>query len=338
MFPDPITRDTPDVLRVLYQYRIALEARETTLLNDMANRWLMIEQRLDADIASLAMDIQLLKDRGIVITENVVLQSQKYQLLRSQMEREIIKYNTDYASGAIAKAQFEYATLGIDKAQNALMVTLGNTFANFQRINISAVEAMIGFAGDGSPLNKLLRADYQDAVYGLTNALINGIARGQGPVQTAQQMSAGMGMGFERAVLIARTETLRAYRTATTAQYRESGAVSGYRRLVFKPTACMACLMADGEYFELENELTDHPRGKCDLIATIKGVNDIKWETGKEWFGNLSPEEQSEKMGPEKYALWKDGQFKLDDLYKVQKSSVWGDSPRVATLKELTNQ
>lgn len=675
MFPDPITRQTPDVIRILYEFRRGIEAKELAMLNQMADKWLMIERRLDADITALALELQKLKDEGKIVGESVVLKSHRYKELREQMEREIAKYNRDYAVGMIEGQQVEYAKAGIEAAKAAMRSQMGTIGYNFNLINIDAVMSMIGFAGNGSPLYTLLQKDYGDAVTGLTNALINGIARGYGPVKTAREMANGFGMGLDRAILIARTETIRSYRTATTEQYRASGAVTGFRRLVWKPTACMACfvdwkipiltskgfkqiakievgdlvlthmgrfrpvtklirqsvrsaeiitinvdlpvyldgltmtiehpvltqrgwvradqlttndsitvptkpcevcgkpmpliyrapsvcskkcigilgaqglynnpeshqtakqnmiktmkimfkngthpfqnpetrkiatrralqansklvssrtegklqeafdklglkpetqypisshhnikqnrdyfyyadfafvdakivveadgepwhswdakriehdkirqeriekqgwsvfrytgrqiqdnangiaseiksillnhtgqydnmlikiksikkgtryapterfrvvrynleveedhsyvakfatvhncLLRDGEFFKTEDELTDHPSGLCTSVSSIRGVKDVQWETGKQWFNKLLPEQQSEKMGPEKYQLWKDGQFKLDDLSKLQYSSVWGSSPRVASIGELIGE
>ena len=338
MFPDPITRQTPDVIRILYEFRRGVELKETAMLNEMADRWLMIESRLDADITALAYELQRLKDEGKIISESVVLQSQRYKTLREQIKREIEKYNRDYAVGMITTQQTEYAKLGINAAQTAMRSGMGTIGYNFNLINLDAVQSMIGFAGNGSPLYTLLQKDYGDAVHGLTNALINGIARGYGPVKTAREMANGFGMGLDRAILIARTETIRSYRTATTEQYRQSGAVTGFRRLVWKPTACMACLMRDGEFFEIEEELTDHPSGLCSSVSSIRGVKDVQWETGKQWFNKLSPEEQRAKMGQEKYQLWKDGRFKLEDLARTQHSAVWGSSPRVANISELIGE
>ena len=82
MFPDPISRPTPDVIRILYEFRRAVELREGAMLDDMATRWLMIENRLDADITALAYELQKLKDEGKIISESVVLQSQRYKALR----------------------------------------------------------------------------------------------------------------------------------------------------------------------------------------------------------------------------------------------------------------
>jgi hypothetical protein len=276
MFPDPVSRQTPDVIRILYEFRRAIELKELGMLDEMADRWLEIERRLDADITALAFEMQRLKDEGKIITESVLLKSQRYKQLRDQIEREIARYNREYAVGMIEGQQAQYAKLGIDAAQTAMRSAMGTIGYNFNLINIDAVANMIGFAGNGSPLYTLLQKDYGDAVSGLTNALINGIARGYGPVKTAREMANGFGMGLDRAILIARTETIRSYRTATTEQYRASGAVTGFRRLVWKPTACMGCLMRDGEYFDVAEELSDHPGGRCTSISSIRGVKDVK--------------------------------------------------------------
>ena len=275
MFPDPVSIQTPDVIRILYEFRRAVELKELGMLDEMASRWLMIENRLDADITALAYELQRLKEEGKIITESVVLQSQRYKALREQIQREIEKYNREYAVGMIADQQEQYARLGINAAQTAMRSAMGTIGYNFNLINIDAVASMIGFAGNGSPLYTLLQKDYGDAVSGLINALINGIARGYGPVKTAREMANGFGMGLDHAILIARTETIRSYRTATTEQYRKSGAVTGFRRLVWKPTACMACLMRDGELFDVEEELTDHPAGKAELPGNLIVADDV---------------------------------------------------------------
>jgi SPP1 gp7 family putative phage head morphogenesis protein len=325
----------PDVVRVLKEYRAALDTREAGLMADMATQWLSIERKLDADIALLAREMADRAAMGKIITEQMVWKAERYQIIKSQLEEQIGKYSSGYAAQTIATAQGQYALLGIDAAQAAINVQYGPMGTYFNKINLNAVESMIGFAGDGSPLSKLLKASYPDATDGLLKALINGIARGQGPAQTARDMANGMGMGLERALLIARTESARAYRTGSLEQYRESGVVRGFKRLVKKETACLACLMLDGETFDLESELDDHPRGKCTAIPLVQGVGDPKYQTGEQWFKGLSADEQRSMMGNERYTAWKDGKFGLQDLARVTQNDVWGLSPRVATLAEL---
>lgn len=98
----------------------------------------------------------------------------------------------------------------------------------------------------------------------------------------------------------------------------------------------MGCLALDGERFDVASELHDHPAGKCVAVPGVIGVGRPKWENGLTWFRQLAPEQQIDRMGPGRYQLWKDGQIKLTDLARVNHSEVWGDSPRVATISELT--
>jgi SPP1 gp7 family putative phage head morphogenesis protein len=329
-----MARPDPLVVTTLRNFRVALGLREDALVESMAGQWLEIESRLDAQIGLLAREMADLVAEGKPITEQLVWRQERYQYLKSQMQTEIAKYNAT-AVKTISQAQTGNALLGIDAAQAAITTQIGPFGTNWNRINVEAVQNMIGFAGDGSPLKSLLAEDYPDAVDGLLKALINGVARGQSPVQTAREMKDGMAGGLQRALVIARTETARAYRMASTEQYRQSGVVRGFRRLVFRQTACMACLMLDGELFDVASEMDDHPNGKCCAIPMVAGVADPTWETGKQWFAKLTPEEQEAKMGPGMFAAWKDGKIDLSDLAAKQHSDTWGDSPAVPSLASL---
>lgn len=327
--------DDPLVIRVLADYRAQMDGQEAALMENMARRWLLIEGGLDADIAALAQEMARRTAAGEVITQQMVWRAERYQIIKARLADEIKKYNQD-AVGIISSAQRQYATLGINAAQDAITAMYPSPLsAAFNRINVGAVESMIGFAGDGSPLRTLLAKDYGEATDGLLNALINGLGRGLGPGQIGRDMADGMGMGLDRALLIARTEAARAQRTASTQQYRDSGITTGFMRLVKKSTACFGCLMLDGEIFELEEELSDHPRGKCMTLALIEGMPPPTWQKGQDWFLEQDEDAQKRILGPEKYQLWKDGQIKLTDLARKTHSDVWGDSPRVATLAEL---
>jgi len=333
--PNPRPSD-PLVIQVLQEYRDRLDDLELTTMNDMGRRWLQIEHRLEADIAALAEEMARRQAAGETITQQMIFRAERYKIIQAQLTDEIRKYNKDFAVSAISTAQEQYATLGIDAAQNAIISMYSSPLsASFNRINVGAVQSMIGFAGDGSPLYSLLKEDYPEAVDGLLDALVNGLGRGLGSGQIAQDMADGMGMGLDRALLIARTEAARAYRTASTEQYRKSGVVTGFRRLVKKATACLSCLALDGEHFDLASELYDHPRGKCTAIPEVEGVKSPTWQRGEEWFRTLDPAQQREIMGNTRFEAWSDGLFKFTDLGKVQNNEIWGASPRVATLAEL---
>lgn len=95
------------------------------------------------------------------------------------------------------------------------------------------------------------------------------------------------------------------------------------------------CLMLDGQYYDVMEDLADHPNGACTPIPIVKGGVDPQWETGREFFEGLSEEEQRERMGSKYFDAWKAGEFKLEDLVKMHHSDIWGDSPGVRPLWEL---
>jgi len=328
--PDPLA------ITILREYRARMDDMESVLMRDMARRWLVIEGGLDADISALAQEMARRTAAGETITKQMVWRAERYQIIKARLADEMKKYNLDYASGAISTAQRQYASLGINAAQDAITAMYPSPLsAAFNRINVGAVESMIGFAGDGSPLRTLLVKDYGAAADGLLDALINGLGRGLGPAQIGRDMADGMGMGLDRALLIARTEAARAYRTASTQQYRDSGVVTGFRRMAKKDGACLACLARDGERYRLEDELSDHPRGRCFLIADIEGMAPATWQTGQEWFNTLEPAKQEMLMGTIRYEAWKSGQINFGDLSRLAHSDIWGNSPRLATIEEL---
>ena len=325
------------VVITLRQYRELLEAREFDAMRRMAASWLEVERRLDADILALALEMERRAKAGEVITQQIVYKAEQYKVVKAKLRDEIKRWNRSQLIPQIEASQRNFGMLGIEAAKDSIITSFGGalTAPMFPVLNRAAVEVMVGFLGNGSPLNTLLKQDYPDAIEGLMNALINGMARGLGPGAVAKEMADGMGMGLDRAMLIARTEINRAYRQANIESYRKSNVVGGYMRLVKKATACMACLMLDGQRFENKDDFSDHPRGKCIAVPVVKGVAPPTWQKGPEWFRGLSPEQQKAKMGADKFEAWKDGKFKLEDLAKMKHSDVWGDSPRVPGLAEL---
>jgi hypothetical protein len=318
----------PKVVTVMREYREAMAAREFALMQDMATRWVEIEHAVSGKAALLQMAMVKAAGDGKVITQQMVWREEYYKQLKGEIYDQIRSYNKNYLIPTIEKSQSDFGWFGVQAASDAIRASYTTGFGkNFKIVNREAVETMVGFLGNGAPLNSLLKNDYPEALDGLVNALINGVSLGSSPTQIAADMSDGLGMGLERALLIARTETNRTYRTAIAQEYRESNVVKGFRRLVKKDTACMGCLFLDGELFDLQSELDDHPRGKCQAVPIVIGVGSPKWEKGSDWFLNLDPEQQKERMGEELFARWKEEGFDLSSLVSKRHSDEWGDSP-----------
>lgn len=318
------------------EYREQLEGMELGVMEDMGRRWLRIEERLLNDMAALEGQALKAAAEGKVVTRQMIWKMETYKRMKARLEEEIKRYNAEYLIPKVAAEQVRFGMFGVESGAGAINASYGIGIGPwFPVINRDVIEAMAGLLSNGSPLNTLLKEDYPDALEGILDALLNGMARGMGAGEIAKEMAVGMGGGLDRAMLIARTEVNRAYRTATVQQYRESNVVDGFRRLVKKATACAACLMLDGETFKSEDYLDDHPAGKCVAVPNITGMKPAKWETGREYFEKLSPEEQMARLGREKYEAWQAGKFDLGDLARKSESAEWGRNPRVATLKEL---
>ncbi|PKO03051.1 MAG: hypothetical protein CVU43_04530 [Chloroflexi bacterium HGW-Chloroflexi-5] len=317
------------VVAVMREYREELISREASVLEEMAVRWLEIERRLDADIQALQLLMASKKTDDIALTQQMIWKEERYQKLKLELQAAIRAYNQDYLIGALSKAQSDFGWLGVQASVDAVKASF--PVGNLPRIpvmNKGAIEALSGFLSNGAPLNSLLKNDYPDALKGLTDALINSVARGLGPKAAAAEMANGMGMGLDRAMLISRTEIGRAYRSGNIQQYRESGVVKGFMRLVKKESACMACLLLDGERFATEDELDDHPQGNCQAVPVVEGVGAPKWEKGADWFAGLSQDEQQAKLGPQLFERWQKEGFDLSSLVSKSHSVDWGDTPR----------
>ena len=157
------------------------------------------------------------------------------------------------------------------------------------------------------------------------------------PRETARLMTQeGLANGFSHVELVARDQQNRAYRLASQQQYAQSNVVSGFRRIASKDDrTCLACLALDGKVYETNELIEVHPTDRCSLIPVIRGFPPIQFQTGKEWFEGLPPDEQRAIMGPGRHDAYEDGLFEFEDMATVSENDVWGPSAQVTPLTEL---
>jgi len=325
----------PLVVQVMRRFKAGLLAREREQMRRMARRWLEVAQALEGEIEALAAELagagQALGDpRGAAVWK--LYKMERYQRLLARTRAEMRRWQ-EYAEGEITGQQRELARLGVREAQAAIRAAAR---VEFNLLPVEAVEAMAGLTAEGSPLWTLLQRSWPDAVEGLTKALMRGVALGWSPRKTAKAMQAGLGRGLERTLKIARSEQMRAYREASREQFRQSGVVSGYQRLATKDArTCLACLMADGELYSVDETLRDHVSGRCTMVPVVAGMAPLAWQTGREWFEAQPAAAQRTMMGPGRYQAWQDGKFGLEDLVTVTQDATWGEQVRPTALRDL---
>lgn len=316
-------------------FKADIANRGQAQMEEMSRRWLAVERRLQGNIDALAMQMTAVRDAGGVVTPNMLLNETRYRELLIQLQEEQAKY-TVYANRTITQGQSALASAGVRQSQAAIAAQISTSF---NKLPVSAVQHMAGLTGAGTPLHSLLVQSWPLSAQGLTQALVDGVALGYGPRKTAKMMAEGMTRTLDRMLTIARTEQLRVHRESSLATYKASGVVTGYRRLcAHDRRSCAACIMDEGHVYTLDEEMPEHPNGRCAMIPVVAGAPPIDWLKGEEWFVQQDAAVQADILGKGHYSAWKDGQFALQDLVTVKPNVTWGPSLQVTPLNQLAGQ
>jgi SPP1 gp7 family putative phage head morphogenesis protein len=324
----------PEVIQVMRQFKASLLAGEQSQMQEMARRWLAVERRLQGQMDALALEMTQIKQDGGTVSVETLLNQTRYRELMTQLSSELETYS-GYVERSITDRQGQLVRLGVKHAEQAI-TSQGLTGA-FNRLPIEAVEHLAGFASNGSPLNRLLMLSWPDAAAGLTQELITGVALGYNPRKTAKMMAQGATGSLDRMMTIARTEQLRAYRSANLESYRASGVVTQYKRLATHDSrVCAGCLMAEGTVSELSEVMATHPNCRCTMVPIVRGLPSPQWKQGQEWFEEQDQATQMGILGKGKYYAWQNGDFDLSELVTVKPNATWGDTLQTTTLEKLT--
>jgi len=328
----------PRVIQAINEQRAKLLEREAETMRAMASRWMAVETSLKADMLELSMHLEELRAKGETISVARLMQMDRYKALIADARREHAQYAL-WASNGIADDQRFLVAQGVTDAQQ--LITAAGMDARivnmvFDRINVSAVEFIAGFAADGTPLHDLLRASYPESVVRLTDALVQGLAKGTGPRATASIMAESMAGNLDRALLIARTEQLRALRAGNLEQMKESNVVKGYiRRAQRNATVCPACLALDGTFQKTAEIFASHPACQCYSQPVLRFGKTPAFPSGPEWFDDQPEKVQRSILGPGKFQIYKDGNLDWGSVAKVHEDATWGPTIRQGTLAEI---
>ena len=325
----------PLVVDMLDRWRADLMRSETTTMQEMARRWLGVEQSLQAQIDALALELS----GGGPVSMGKLARSRRYQDLMRQVNVELGKYS-NYVEERIVDRQRAMLMMGIAHGQQALetVATEAQINAQFNRLPVSAVENLVGLTSSGNPVRDVLADASRVGPDALAQELVNGIALGRNPLETARRaLRLGLGQSFTRMATITRTETLRAYRQTTLQSYQASGVVVGYRRLAARDRrTCIACLFADGRFYNLDEPFEAHPCDRCTMIPVLNKGTPTDYETGQEWFARQPESVQREMLGPGRWDLWQRGDVTLGDMVARHEDDTWGGSLVPATVSHLS--
>lgn len=176
--------------------------------------------------------------------------------------------------------------------------------------------------------------------------LTRGIASGANPRVTARRMVARaegpFNGGLGRALTIARTETLDAYREASRlSQVEHADVLDGWQwQASLGKRTCPACLSMSGQVFPLSTPGPEgHQNCRCARLPVVKSWRDLGFDvdepesvlpSSSDYFEGLTAAEQRDILGDTGYDAWKRGDWPMSQWAVKRETPGWRDSYVVA--------
>lgn len=155
------------------------------------------------------------------------------------------------------------------------------------RLNVPAVERMVAALAGESPLALLFAPLAPAAARTVRERLVQGVILGQNPRVTARRIALALNGNGARALTIARTETLRAYRGAIQDTYRQNARLLGGWVWVAAcdRRTCGVCFAMHGTRHPLEEPFGSHPN--CIPAGAVVAGPRVVASTARWWEGDL---------------------------------------------------
>lgn len=321
------------ILQQLQAQRRLLLARDERAIRELTRRWLQVERAIDVQLEALSREVIAAHRAGQIVDPALVRRLARYETLQRQLYSEIDKYAAD-AGDMITGNQRQVADLAAKHMQDIIMRS-GAVTGTFDRLPVAAFEHMVGHVAGGSPLyDYFLATMHREALDGMMLKLLEGVALGYNPKKTARLMRDGLGIAHNRAIMTARTETLRVYRYASLESYQASSVVVGWTWLASKDTrTCIACLVMDGSEHDLHESFDSHVQCRCTPVPIISG-RPYDWQHGADWFKEQDADTQRAMLGASKFDAWQGKRISLDDLANHTHSPTFGGSWQTGSLSQ----
>lgn len=304
-------------------------------------------QRVSLSITQIQREISELGDDDVTAQAEATFRLNRMQSLRSQIESELNRFGQFANSATIANQQRAIQAAGRHAAELVnLAAGPGPIQVPFDVLPTAALEDLVGFASDGSPLRVLfgeISGGVADRVVARFSA---SLAAGLNPRVTARILRDAFGLGLARALTISRTETMRAYREATHRNYqRNADVIEGWIWCAQLSTrTCAACWAKHGTIHRLNDRMGSHPNCRCTMIPQVKPWKALGYnvpdrrptvERGADAFARLTAADQQAILGKAAYAAYIDKAVSLEQFAIERHSHDWGTTVQRASLRSI---
>lgn len=338
-----------DLERATRDFRRRLLRQERRAASEMVRYYGQAWRKINTEIRELTRRYYAALDKGEIAPRDWLYRTQRLQSLRSQTEKELRRF-AKRASDIILVQESEAIRAGAKDAPELVQAAFGEVpdgvRLTFNRLPTRAIENMIGSFQANSPVSQRLLELAGQGAQAVQDGLMNGLVLGQSADMIARAIRAELGGNLGKALTWARTETLRAYRKASGQTYQENqDIVKGWMwRSARNERTCAMCWAMDGEVFALEEELDDHPNGRCFKVPVPKTWRELGYDidevvkpkpTGIEAFDKLTDAQKMQVLGPAKFEAYQAGDLTLPDLVGRRFDPKWGSMRYERSMREV---
>lgn len=338
----PKTPTQPEIYQAAVDFKDALLQRDEIASRRIVEAYTRSFRKMEQNIRVLTEKIARARATGQYISPSWAFQIDRYQTLQRQITNEVTRI-----AGTVEQTITTNQTAAVQQAvaNTRTLIEMGaqstGVSVSFSQLPTAATESIVGFLSDGSPLKGLLDKLPGMAGQAVAEALTDGITRGLGATKIASNIRNALGGNMTRAMTIARTETMRAYREATSRTFNQNRDILvGWVWVAsFSRRTCASCLALAGSVHRLDERMESHPRCRCVAQPLLRGQA-VTIQKGDEWFATQPAEIQRAILGSNVAVnAHRDGRVTLTDFVGRQNSPQWGQpyyqlSTKRAILKQ----
>jgi SPP1 gp7 family putative phage head morphogenesis protein len=308
------------------------KAAAARLTDAYAIAWKSIKTQLDA----LTKQMTEAKLRGEDISQAWLARQARYLSLLRQVGEQLGRF-AEIAGREITREERKAIQVAEADAQRLLIAGADQAGieASFAQLPKGAVENMVGFMGNGSPLKELLDRIPRRGGALVARALQTGLIKGRSSNAIASEIRIGLNGSLAKAIQIARTEINRAYRETSHQTYEaNSDVLEGWIWLsALNSRSCVACVALHGSFHAIDERMKAHVSCRCTQVPAVKSI-DLGIQKGPDWFAKQPAKIQKEIFNQEsKYKAYRDGELSLEDFVGLRRDPDWGDSYEVLGLE-----
>ena len=289
-----------------------------------------------------------------VSDEVLLMWARAWTDLRAQIEAEVerrgqarmLTYSADYAGARLVEVAQRSSAVLADAARRLIELSLADAAAligaqlpanwPLNRPAKPELDAIVQRATTQITSRMWVLSD--EATEAMRRRLVQGVAAGRNPRDTARlivrDVQGDFDGGLARAQVIARTETIDAYRAGAKAHHEaNSDVLQGWVWLAkLSVHNCPSCVAMHGTEHDLDEPgPLDHQQGRCSRMPLVKpelvpGAPTSKVESGAEWLQRQPEGVQRSVLGPRRYEAWKAGDYPASRWAVRRESEAWRPS------------